>query len=118
MHEQNEIMVSVFCLAFNHENYIRQTIDSILDQKTSFPFEILIHDDASTDRTAEIIREYERRAPGIVRPIYQQNNQYSQGKNNLYEFMMPRARGKYFAFCECDDYWTDPDKLQKQVDYL
>lgn len=118
MCEQNEIMVSVFCLAFNHENYIRQTIDSILNQQTSFSFEILIHDDASTDRTAEIIREYEHRAPGIVRPIYQQNNQHSQGKNILHEFMMPLARGKYFAFCECDDYWIDPDKLQKQVDYL
>ena len=87
-------------------------------QKTNFPIEILIHDDASTDKSADIIREYVERYPHIQwRPIYQTENQYSQGKRvdlNL----LPKVRGKYVAFCEGDDYWTDPLKLQKQVDFL
>jgi glycosyltransferase involved in cell wall biosynthesis len=87
-------------------------------QKTSFPFEVLIHDDASTDETADIIREYEEKYPLIIKPIYQTENQYSKHVDIWGKFQCPRAKGKYIAICEGDDYWIDPLKLQKQVDYL
>ncbi len=87
-------------------------------QKTNFPVEVLIHDDASTDRSADIIREYEQKYPDLFRPIYQTENQYSKKVSIWAEIQFPRARGKYIAFCEGDDYWTDPRKLQKQVDYM
>lgn len=87
-------------------------------QKTTFPFEVLIHDDASTDGTADIIREYEIKYPDIVKPIYQKENQYSKGIAISRTYNYPRAKGKYIALCEGDDYWIDPLKLQKQVDFL
>ena len=88
-------------------------------QKTSFPFEILIHDDASTDRTADIIREYEKKFPNLIKPIYQKENQYSKGFTSVSEtWNFPRAQGKYIALCEGDDYWIDENKLQMQVDFL
>jgi glycosyltransferase involved in cell wall biosynthesis len=87
-------------------------------QKTNFVFEILIHDDASKDKTAEIIREYEEKYPNIIKPIYQTENQYSKGIKVTFKYNFPRAKGKYIALCEGDDYWTDPLKLQKQVDFL
>lgn len=112
-------LVSISCITYNHEPYIAQTLDGFLMQKTSFPFEILIHDDASTDRTADIIREYEQKFPKIIKPIYQKENQYSQGKREISEtWNFPRAKGKYIALCEGDDYWIDENKLQMQVDFL
>ena len=87
-------------------------------QKTTFPFEYLIHDDASTDDTADIIREYEIRYPDIIKPIYQTENQYSKKIYIVENIQLPIAQGKYIAICEGDDYWTDPLKLQKQVDFL
>ncbi len=117
MHDQ-EIMVSVLCATYNQESYIRDAIESFLMQKTNFAFEILMHDDASTDGTADIIREYEQKYPNLIKPIYQTVNQYSQGKDILVEFLFRRANGKYIALCEGDDYWTDPLKLQKQFDAM
>lgn len=112
-------MVSICCITYNQEAYIRQTMESFLAQKTNFPFEIVIHDDASTDTTADIIREYENKYPDIIRAMYQNKNQYSQGITNPSgAFNYPRARGKYIAMCEGDDYWIDIYKLQKQVDYM
>jgi len=87
-------------------------------QKTNFHFEVLIHDDASTDRTADTIREYEAKYPDIIKPIYQTENKYSKGLNISVTYQFPRAKGKYIAMCEGDDYWIDPLKLQKQVDFL
>jgi len=110
--------VSIVCEVFNHEPYLRQCLDGFLMQKTRFPFEVLIHDDASTDRSADIIREYEKEYPGLFKPIYQVENQYSKGVKIWASIQFPRARGKYIALCEGDDYWTDPLKLQCQVDYL
>ena len=110
-------LVSVSVITYNHEKYIRQCLDGILMQNVNFPYEILVHDDASPDGTADIIREYEAKYPDIIKPIYQTENQHSQGKAAS-KFNFDRARGKYLAFCEGDDYWTDPGKLQKQVDFL
>lgn len=114
----NNIKVSVCCLAYNHEKYIRKTLDGFVMQKTNFPFEVIVHDDASTDRTAEIIREYEKKYPEIIKPIYQTENQYSQGIKIRSSFFFPLVRGKYVALCEGDDYWTDINKLQIQYDYM
>lgn len=111
-------LVSICCLTYNHENYIAECLDGFIMQKTDFDYEILIHDDASTDGTAGIIREYELRYPEIVKPIYQIENQYSKGIKPTFKYNFPRAHGKYIALCEGDDYWTDPLKLQKQVDFL
>lgn len=110
-------LVSICVITYNHEKYIRQCLDGIFMQIVDFPFEVLVHDDASPDRTADIIREYEAKYPGILKPIYQTENQYSQ-KILVNRFNTERARGKYIAFCEGDDYWTDSNKLQMQVDFL
>lgn len=115
---KNDIMVSVSCIAYNHEKYIVQCLEGLLMQKTNFKFEILVHDDASTDRTADIIREYEKKYPDIIKPIYQTENQYSKGIPITSTYQYFRAKGKYFATCEGDDYWCDEYKLQKQYDLL
>lgn len=111
-------LVSVCCTTYNHENYIRDVIEGFLIQKITFPFEIIIHDDASTDGTTEIIKEYADKYPELIVPIFQTQNQYSQGIKPWPNFVFPKARGKYIALCEGDDYWTDPYKLQKQVGFL
>lgn len=114
MDETQEPLVSICCITYNHEKYIRDAIEGFLMQETDFPFEIIIHDDASTDRTADIVREYEKRYPDIIKPIYQTENQYSKGiKVTLLTFK--KSKGKYIALCEGDDYWIDPLKLQKQI---
>jgi len=111
-------LVTVVCITYNHEQYISNAIDGFLMQETDFPFEIIIHDDASTDKTAEIIKEYERNYPEIIRPVYQTENQYSKKVRLWLDITFPLARGKYIALCEGDDYWSDPYKLQKQVHFL
>ena len=112
-------LVSISCITYNHEPYIVQALNGFLMQKTSFPFEVLVHDDASTDRTADIIREYEKKFPKIIKPIYQKENQYSKGFTSVTAtWNFPRAQGKYMALCEGDDYWIDENKLQMQVDFL
>lgn len=87
-------------------------------QKTDFPFEVIIHDDASTDKTIDIIRTYTKKHPGVFRPLFEKENQYSQGKDNFVKDMLIMAEGTYIAECEGDDFWTDPGKLQRQVDFL
>lgn len=114
----NKPLVSIICTAYNHEKFIRDCLDGFLIQKTDFPFEVLINDDASTDKTADIIRAYEDKFPDIIKPIYQQENQYTKGDSLWRTILFPRVKGKYIAICEGDDYWTDPQKLQKQVDFL
>lgn len=116
----NEIkpLVSVCCLVYNHEPYLRDCFEGFVKQQTTFPFEILVHDDASTDHSADIIREYTAKYPHLFKPIYQTENQYSKGIRVTNQYQYPRAQGKYIAICEGDDYWTDPNKLQMQVDFL
>ncbi|MDH6355294.1 glycosyltransferase involved in cell wall biosynthesis [Dysgonomonas sp. PH5-45] len=111
------ILLSICCLAYNHESFIRQCLDGFIMQKTNFNFEVLINDDASTDGTADIIREYEIKYPDIIKPVYQKENQYSKGVQ-VFTNLLSRAKYKYIALCEGDDYWTDPNKLQRQVDLL
>ena len=111
-------LVSINCITYNHCKYIRDALEGFLMQITNFPVEILIHDDASTDGTAEIIKEYEKQYPWLIKPVYQTENQYSKHNGTISKIQYGRARGKYLAFCEGDDYWTDHYKLQKQVDFL
>lgn len=113
-----DLLVSICCMTYNHAAFVRQCLDGFMMQKCSFNFEVLIHDDASTDGTQDIIREYEMKYPDIIKPIYQKENQYSKGIDPGLKYNAPRAKGKYIALCEGDDYWTDPYKLQKQVDFL
>ena len=109
-------LVSIICTAYNHEKYIRQTLESFVLQKTTFPIEVLIHDDASTDETANIIREYEKKYD-FIRAIYQTENQYSKGVK-ITPMLIGMAQGEYIAICEGDDYFTDNQKIQKQVECL
>jgi glycosyltransferase involved in cell wall biosynthesis len=111
-------LLSIACTTYNQESYITMAIEGFLSQKTNFTIEIIIHDDASTDKTAEIVKEYAARYPHLIIPILQVENQYSRGIKPWTSYIFPRAKGKYIAICEGDDYWTDPLKLQKQVDVL
>lgn len=116
--DNDKIMVSICCLVYNHEKYLRQCLDGFIMQKTNFKYEVLIHDDASTDASADIIREYEQKYPDIIKPIYQTENQYSKGVKISWELQYPRAKGKYIALCEGDDFWSDENKLQTQFDVM
>jgi len=111
-------MVSICCITYNHEKYIRQALDSFLMQKTNFKYEIIIHDDASTDSSADIIREYEKEYPDIIKPIYQKENKYSKDEEIEWKYVFPNAAGKYIALCESDDFFTDENKLQLQFDVM
>lgn len=111
-------LVSISALAYNHEKYIEDAMDGMLMQETTFPFEIIVHDDASTDNTANIIKQYAEKFPNIVKPILQTENQWSKKKKRVGSFVYEKARGKYLALCECDDYWIDANKLQIQIDEM
>ena len=115
---RDPIMVSIRCIAYNQEKFIRDTLEGFVMQKTNFRFEAIVHDDASTDGTANIIREYAAKYPDIIKPIIETENQWSKHDGSLHRIMSDACKGKYIAFCEGDDYWTDPLKLQKQVDIL
>lgn len=113
------ILVSITCIAYNHEPFIEQSIQGFLIQETTFAFELIIHDDASTDNTQEIIRKYQKLYPNLIRTILQTENHWmGKGINATTTIVWPSAKGKYIAWCEGDDYWTDSLKLQKQVDFL
>lgn len=115
--EDTSPFVSVYCMTYNHKNTIAQTIESILGQQTDFDFELIIHDDASTDGTGEIVREYAERFPERIIPIIQKQNQF-YSCNIAKTYLNPVAKGKYVAICEGDDFFTDSKKLQKQVNFL
>jgi glycosyltransferase involved in cell wall biosynthesis len=115
MRESN-IKVSVWMITYNHQNYISQAIESVLMQKTNFDFEIVIGEDCSTDNTRDIVKDYEIRHPKIIKAIYQEKNVGAMA--NAFKFTLPMCRGEYIAFLEGDDYWIDPFKLQKEVDFM
>lgn len=118
MIDVKEVMVSIVCITYNHEKYIARALESFVTQDTNFTYEILIHDDASTDRTAEIIKKYEKAYPDIIYSVIQKENKYSQNAFIEDTYLIPIAKGKYIAECEGDDFWTDPYKLQKQFDFM
>ncbi len=114
-------LIVIRCVTYNHEPYIRDALEGFVMQKTNFPFVAIVHDDASTDGTAAIIREYAEKYPDIIKPIYETENQYSKKDGSLrciIDKACEETGAKYYAMCEGDDYWTDPLKLQKQVDFL
>ncbi len=114
----SDILVSVCCSAFNHEKFIANALDGFLMQKTNFKIEVLVNDDFSLDNTVSILKDYNIRYPDFFDITFQSENQYSKGVKPFSQMLFPKARGKYIALCEGDDFWTDPDKLQKQVDFL
>lgn len=114
-------LVAIHCLVYNHEPYLRDCLEGFVMQQTNFPFVAIVHDDASTDGSATIIREYETKYPHIIKPIYETENQWRKPDGSLGRIMnqaIDATGAKYVAMCEGDDYWTDPLKLQKQVDIL
>ncbi len=113
-------LVTVCCLAYNLKEYVTKALEGILMQRTNFVFEIIVHDDASTDGTTEIIKNYVEKYPKIIRPILQTSNKFSIGHlNYIYcNYIYPIVKSKYIAYCDADDYWIDPLKLQKQIDFL
>lgn len=119
--DYQNVLVAIRCTAYNHESYIRDALEGFVMQKTNFPFVAIVHDDASTDGTAAIIREYAEKYPDIIIPIFETENQYSKKDGSLARIMnqaCEKTGAKYIALCEGDDYWTDPNKLQLQVDFL
>ncbi len=108
-------LVSIKMITYNHAPFIAQAIEGVLQQKTNFPFELIIGEDCSTDGTREIVLEYQKKYPDIIRMVTSDKN-VGMKKNSLRT--MKACQGKYIAYCEGDDYWQRPDKLQKQADYL
>ena len=114
----SNVLVSVCCITYNHRNFIRRCLDSLINQNTDFRYEIIVHDDASDDGTQDIVREYAERYPDLVIPVLQEENQFSKGFGKMVSNMLSVASGKYFTYCEGDDQWCDPDKLRLQVEAL
>lgn len=114
----NQPIVSVICTAYNHDMYIEDAIVGFLLQETSFPFEVIIHDDASLDNTAVIIAEYSDKYPNIIKPILQEENQFSRLGMQMTIDLLNNCSGKYVAICEGDDYWVSSNKLQTQYDLM
>lgn len=116
---QNQILISISCVVYNQEDYLEKCLEGFLMQQTSFNFEVLINDDASTDNSVEILKYYENRFPEKIKVIYQDENKFSKFKGGMHmRFNFPRAKGKYIAMCDGDDYWINPYKLQNQIDFL
>lgn len=111
----NDTLVSINCITYNHENYIKDAIDSFIMQKVNFKYEILIGEDCSTDNTLEIVKQYQEKYPNIIRVITGEKN---VGAIQNLKRLQSESKGKYIAICEGDDYWIDPYKLQKQVEYM
>ena len=121
MSANSDILLAISCLVYNHATYLRQCLDGFIMQQTNFRFVAIVHDDASTDHSAEIIREYAVKYPDIIRPIYETENQWSKSDGSLTKIMdaaIDATGAKYVAICEGDDYWTDSHKLQKQISFL
>lgn len=114
-------LVAIHCMVYNHAPYLRDCFEGFVMQQTNFSFVAIVHDDASTDNSADIIREYATKYPHIFKPIYQTENQYSKPGVSVVRLIneaILKTGAKYIAMCEGDDYWTDPFKLQKQVDFM
>lgn len=117
MDNKNDIMLSIYVATYNHEKYIARALDSILMQKTKYKFEVLVGEDKSTDKTREILQKYEQEHPGFLTVFYREKNMYHSECNNSVD-LMRRCTGKYIIALEGDDFWTDENKLEKQIDFL
>lgn len=115
--KKDDIKVSIICTVYNHEKFLRKCLDGLVNQKTNFKYEIIIHDDCSTDNSKKIIKEYEKRY-SYINAIYQKENQYSKNVGFVEEKLIPNSNGKYIAYCEGDDYWCDENKIQMQYDFM
>jgi len=111
------IKVTVICITYNHAPYIKKTLDSFLMQKTNFRFKVIVRDDASNDGTADIVKEYEKKYPDVIKGIYQKENKYQKGIR-IDNYIFPHIEGEYIASCEGDDYWTNENMLQHEFDFL
>lgn len=111
-------IVTICCFAYNHEKYIKDTLEGFVNQNTKYRYKIIVHDDASTDKTCQIIEDYVKKYPEMFIPIYQKENQYSKGIDIFKTYIMPCIDTKYIAVCEGDDYWCDKNKIQFQIDFL
>ena len=118
MKDKSQLVLTVLCTSYNQVDYIRECLEGIVMQKCSYKWEAIVHDDASTDGTQDVIREYAVKFPNIIKPILQTENQFSKKDGSLRRILLEACKGKYIANLEGDDYWTDPLKLQKQLDYL
>lgn len=116
--DHDQPLVSVCCVTYNHEKYIENALKGFLIQETTFPFEIIVYDDASTDGTVEIIKKIVSKYPNIVKPVLQLKNQYSICSSNPAIIALANCKGKYIAWCEGDDYWISQDKLEMQAEVL
>ncbi|MUK67956.1 glycosyltransferase [Aliivibrio fischeri] len=113
----DKVYVSCVCITFNQKDYIRDALDGFLAQKTEYRFEIIIHDDVSTDGTRDILFEYKEKYPSIIKLVLQDENQYKQGKK-ITPLAVSYASGEYIALCEGDDFWISNKKIQKQTEML
>ncbi|MGN0240806.1 MAG: glycosyltransferase family 2 protein [Candidatus Weimeria sp.] len=118
MDKTDDILVSVICTAYNQKKYIARCLDGFVMQQADFRYEVLIHDDCSTDGTLEIILDYEKKYPDIFTVVTESENVYSKGADIYDDIMVPLVHGRYIALCEGDDYWCDEHKLQKQADFM
>lgn len=116
--QSDEVEVSICCIVYNQEQFVEQTINSFLNQKTNFRFEILVHDDCSSDSTQQILGRIQSKYPNIVRLVLQKENQFSNCRIITPRFLFPLAKGEFIAMCEGDDFWVDPLKLQTQYELL
>lgn len=119
--KKEDELVTIICFTYNHEKYIKYALDGFLSQKTDFKFKIIIHDDASTDATGDLIEKYAEKYPEIIIPIIQKQNQRQSGIRGMAlerKTIFPLLNSKYVAVCEGDDYWTDEYKLQYQIDFM
>lgn len=116
--EDKDIKISIISITYNQKDYIKDALDGMLMQKTSIPFEIIVHDDCSTDGTQDILRSYQAQYPDIVKPIFEEENQYSKGKDFFKTILFNHTHGEYVALCEGDDFWIDENKLQLQYEAL
>ena len=114
---QDNILVSVYFITYNHRNFIQKSLDGVVNQKTDFKYEIVLYDDGSTDGTREIVKEYTEKYPDLFNPILpEENRAKKEGFYKINTEIYSKCRGKYIAYCEGDDFWTDENKLQTQVD--
>lgn len=117
--DERDVKVSILCMVYNHEKYLDKCLESFVNQKTNFKYEILVNDDASTDKSKEIIQKYKENYPNLFTKVFfQKENLFSKNIKITEDILLPQAEGKYIALCEGDDFWNSDCKLQTQYDFM